>query len=507
MKLKELHTVYFLGVGGIGMSAIARYFKSLGCNVVGYDKTKTILTEKLEAEGILIHYNEDENQIPTAVKNKEEGTLVIYTPAIPKTNLEFIYFQEQNIKLFKRSEVLGLISENYFTIAVAGTHGKTTTSSIVAHILNECGVNCIAFLGGISLNFNSNLLLSDNTPASQLSTDNDGGADSMDELTDVSDINQHRFSVLVVEADEFDRSFLTLSPDIALITSIDADHLDIYGDKDAMKNAYSEFVGKIKEGGELISKHDCIEELEIREDIKVSSYSGSEDAMTAAKNVEIREGDYYVDIEFPSSEVQGLGSVKDVKIGLPGIHNVENAIGAFAIADKLGLDHEQVKAALGSYKGVYRRFETHVKSADLVYIDDYAHHPSELEVCIKSARELYPNKKITGIFQPHLFTRTRDFIDEFAESLSLLDELILLDIYPARELPIEGIDSELIKSKVTIENKSVVAKADLMSTLTEKNIEVLLTMGAGDIDVFVQPIKAQLLKRSHPLKGDKEGCL
>ncbi|MEJ6735421.1 MAG: UDP-N-acetylmuramate--L-alanine ligase [Flavobacteriales bacterium] len=471
MNLKELHTVYFLGVGGIGMSAIARYFKSSGCNVVGYDKTKTILTEKLEAEGVLIHYNEDINQIPTVVKNSEEGTLVIYTPAIPKGNKEFIFFQKQGIKLYKRSEVLGLISENYFTIAVAGTHGKTTTSSIVAHILNECGVNCISFLGGISLNFNSNLLLSKNP------------------------------TTLVVEADEFDRSFLTLSPDIALVTSIDADHLDVYGDKDAMKNAYSEFVGKIKEGGELISKQDCIEELVIREDIKVSSYSGSEDAMTAAKNVEIREGDYYVDIATESS------LVKDVKIGLPGIHNVENAIGAFAIADKLELDHKQVKAALGSYKGVYRRFETHIKSRGLVYIDDYAHHPSELEVCIKSARELYPNKKITGIFQPHLFTRTLDFIDEFAESLSLLDELILLDIYPARELPLEGVDSELIKSKVTIENKSVVAKADLLNTISEKNIEVLLTMGAGDIDVFVQPIKAQLLKRSIPLKGDKDGCL
>jgi len=468
MNLKELHTVYFLGVGGIGMSAIARYFKSLGRNVIGYDKTKTILTEKLEAEGIVIHYNEDINQIPTTVKNSEEGTLVVYTPAIPKGNKELIYFQEQGIKLYKRSEVLGLISENYFTIAVAGTHGKTTTSSIVAHILNECGVNCIAFLGGISLNFNSNLLLSENP------------------------------TTLVVEADEFDRSFLTLSPDIALVTSIDADHLDIYGDKDVMKNAYSEFVSKIKEGGELISKQECIEELDIRKDIKVSSYSGSEDAMTAAKNIEIREGDYYVDV------ATDRNVVKDVKIGLPGIHNVENAIGAFAIVDKLDLDHKQVKAALGSYKGVYRRFETHVKSTDLVYIDDYAHHPSELEVCIKSARELYPNKKITGIFQPHLYTRTRDFIDEFSESLSLLDELILLEIYPARELPLDGIDSELIKSKVTITNKSVVAKADLMNTISEKNIEVLLTMGAGDIDVFVQPIKIQLLKRSIPLKGGKE---
>ena len=467
MNLKNLHTVYFIGVGGIGMSAIARYFNSLNCKVFGYDKTKTILTKQLELEGIEIHYDDDVNQIPADVKNKEEGTLVIYTPAIPKENKEAVYLKEQGIKLHKRSEVLGLISENYFTIAVAGTHGKTTTSSIIAHILNECGVNCIAFLGGVSLNFNSNLLLNKNA------------------------------TTMVVEADEYDRSFLTLSPDIALITSIDADHLDIYGDKNSMKNAYSEFVSKIKKGGELISKQECIDELTIREDISVSSYSGTDEATIFATNVIIKNGDYFVDID----------EVKDIKIGLPGIHNVENAIGAFAIADKLEIDKQKIKAALGNYKGVYRRFETHIKTADIVYIDDYAHHPSELEMCINSAKELYPNKKITGIFQPHLYTRTRDFIDDFATSLSLLDELILLDIYPARELPIEGVDSELIKSKVTISNKSIVAKEDLLDSLLGKKIEVLLTMGAGDIDVFVQLIKEQLLKINLPLKGGIEGCL
>lgn len=456
MNIKNLHTVYFLGVGGIGMSAIARYFNSLDCKVVGYDKTRTVLTSKLEDEGVEIHYDEDVDQIPSSIKNKEAGTLVIYTPAIPKNNKEFIYLNKEGVKLWKRSEVLGLISQNYFTIAVAGTHGKTTTSSIVAHILNECGVSCIAFLGGISLNFNSNLLLSESP------------------------------TTLVVEADEFDRSFLTLSPDIALITSIDADHLDIYGDKDVMKNAYSEFVGKIKKDGKLISKQDCIDELTIREDIKTSSYSGSEKAAVGVDNVVIKKGSYYVDVN-AEGEI-----VNNIKVGLPGIHNVENAVGAFAIADKLGLDHQKIKAALENYKGVYRRFETHVKTDNLVYIDDYAHHPSELEVCIKSAKELYPNKKVTGIFQPHLFSRTRDFMDEFAESLSLLDELILLDIYPARELPIEGITSELLNSKVTIENKSVVAKENLLEVLSNKNIEVLLTMGAGDIDVFVKPIKKQI---------------
>ena len=456
MNVKNLHTVYSLGVGGIGMSAIARYFNSLECKVVGYDKTKTVLTEKLESEGIEIHYDEDVNQIPNSIKNKETGTLVIYTPAIPKDNKEFIYLNEKGVRLWKRSEVLGLISQNYFTIAVAGTHGKTTTSSIVAHVLNECGVNCIAFLGGISLNFNSNLLLNESP------------------------------TTLVVEADEFDRSFLTLSPDIALITSIDADHLDIYGDKDAMKNAYSEFVGKIKKEGKLISKQDCIDELVIQNDISVSSYSGTESANVGVDRVSIKDGSYFMDVNV------GGKAVSEVRVGLPGIHNVENAVGAFAIADKLGLDHQKIKTALGNYKGVYRRFETHVKTDEIVYIDDYAHHPSELEVCIQSTRELYPNKKVTGVFQPHLFSRTRDFMDEFAESLSLLDELILLDIYPARELPLEGITAELLNSKVSISNKTVVSKADLLTVLSDKNIDVLLTMGAGDIDVFVQPIKKQL---------------
>ncbi len=459
MNVKNLHTVYFLGVGGIGMSAIARYFNSLECKVVGYDKTKTILTEKLESEGIEIHYDENVDLIPSAIKEQKEGTLVVYTPAIPKNNKEFVYLSEQGVRLWKRSEVLGLISQNYFTIAVAGTHGKTTTSSIVAHILNECGVNCIAFLGGISLNFNSNLLLNDNP------------------------------KVLVVEADEYDRSFLTLSPDIALITSIDADHLDIYGDEGSMRDAYSEFAGKIKESGKLISKQFILDELEIRSDIEKTSYSASEEAGTSAKDIRIENGNYVVDI------ANGNQISSNVKVGLPGIHNVENAIGAFSIAEKLGIERTKIKAALESYKGVYRRFETHIKTKELVYIDDYAHHPSELEMSIKSAKELYPGKKITGIFQPHLYSRTRDFVEGFAESLSLLDELMLLDIYPARELPIEGVSSQIVLDKVTIQKKSIVSKDDLLANLSDKKIEVLLTLGAGDIDVFVNPIKEQLTKK------------
>ena len=466
--IEGVRLVYFLGVGGIGMSAIARYFNSLDCRVVGYDKTKTVLTEKLESEGIEIHYDENVdliNELFPSLERQGVGNdvLFIYTPAIPKDNKEFVYLNEQGIKLWKRSEVLGLISQNYFTIAVAGTHGKTTTSSIVAHVLNECDIDCIAFLGGISLNFNSNLLLSDNP------------------------------KVFVVEADEYDRSFLTLSPDIALITSIDADHLDIYGDENSMKKAYSEFAGKIKNGGKLISKQFILDELTLRSDVVTSSYSVTEKADISATDIRIEDGNYVIDLQSPSSK--GVGLLTDIKIGLPGIHNVENAIGAYAIADKMGLDQQEIKAALGTYKGVYRRFETHVKTKELVYIDDYAHHPSELEMSIQSAKELYPGKKITGIFQPHLYTRTRDFVDGFAESLSLLDELILLDIYPARELPIEGVTSEIILNKVTCLKKNIVAKKDLLTEVSNTNVEVLLTLGAGDIDVFVPQIKELLIKK------------
>ena len=459
MNIKNLHTVYFLGVGGIGMSALARYFLAMGCKVYGYDKTKTALTTQLEKEGIEIHYEEDTNQIPESIKKNEEGTLVVYTPAIPKINKEYEFFIENNIKQYKRSEVLGLISQNYFTIAIAGTHGKTTTSSIVAYVLNECGVSCIAFLGGISLNFNSNLLLNNEA------------------------------KIMVVEADEYDRSFLTLSPNIALITSLDADHLDIYGDTNEMSNAYCEFVKKIKTGGNLITKQQYIDTVNVRTDITVNSYSIKEEADTYAKNITIKAGDFYVDIENDTVVTEA------VKIGLPGIHNVENAIGAFAIASQLGLDKSKIKAALASYKGVHRRFEYHIKTKELVYIDDYAHHPSELTICINSVRELYPNKKITGIFQPHLYSRTRDFVDEFAESLSLLDELILMDIYPARELPIAGVNSQIIADKVTITQKEVVAKENLLDVIAQKEIEVLLTLGAGDIDVFIQPIKEMLTTR------------
>ena len=432
------------------MSALARYFLAQGCTISGYDKTRTTLTEQLENEGIAIHYKEDINQIPDSIRNLEDGTLVVFTPAIPNDNKEFQFFKTSGIRCYKRSEILGLISQNYFTIAIAGTHGKTTTSSMIAHVLNESGIDCIAFLGGISINFNSNLLLN------------------------------NKAKIMVVEADEYDSSFLTLSPSIAVVTSIDADHLDIYGDKEQMRKSYQDFVNKLDSDGVLITKPEIKGKLSFS---KTITYHIQHSADFYPSDIKIENGNYILSVDH-----------QIIKLGFPGIHNVENAIAAYVVAKQLNLDSSQIIQALASYKGVKRRFETHIKTNNLVYIDDYAHHPSELAMCIKSVKELYPSKKITGIFQPHLYSRTRDFVDGFAESLSLLDELILLDIYPARELPIAGITSQLIADKATIANKCVVKKEQLLTYLSSKKIEVLLTLGAGDIDVFVQPIKELLTK-------------
>ncbi|PJC62682.1 MAG: UDP-N-acetylmuramate--L-alanine ligase [Flavobacteriales bacterium CG_4_9_14_0_2_um_filter_32_27] len=456
MNFKNLQTIYFLGVGGIGMSALARYFVAIGCNVYGYDKTKTNLTTQLENEGVNIHYDEDISLIPNEIKTKQANTLVVYTPAIPTNNKEWLFFKENNILIHKRSEVLGLISQNYYTIAVAGTHGKTTTSSMIAHVLQQCGVACNAFLGGISLNFNSNLVLNSNA------------------------------KIMVVEADEFDRSFLTLSPDLAIITSLDADHLDIYEDKKTMHKAYQDFTHKIKNQGTLFTKDNNLPYLNLSHTLQTKTYSISESADYQAKNRRISNGNFVVDIKTPKN------IIRNVEIGLPGIHNIENALAAFAVADLLQIDNEKIKMALASYRGVHRRFEYHIKKPNLVYLDDYAHHPTELSACILSIKEIYPNKKITGIFQPHLYTRTRDFTNEFAESLSLLDTLILLDIYPARELPIEGVTSQMLLEKVSIKDKKIVKREDVINELKKSEIEILVTLGAGNIDELVEPITEYL---------------
>lgn len=459
MNINTLHTIYFLGVGGIGMSALARYFLAQGCKVSGYDKTKTKLTEQLCAEGAAIHYEEDENKIPVEIFHQINQAIVVYTPAIPKNHKEWLFLQEKNIKCYKRSEILGFISQKYFTIAVAGTHGKTTTSSMIAHVLNQSGVKCNAFLGGISLNFNSNLLLH---PEAEM---------------------------VVVEADEFDRSFLTLTPNIAVVTSLDADHLDVYSNKQQMDNAYKEFVQRINPNGVLITKQAYRTALDA-ERLKVLTYSIEQKADFSMVSKKAVDGNFSVALQTPSEKVNEL------LIGLPGIHNIENGIAAYAVAKELGIDTDLIIKALASYRGVKRRFEFHVKTADLVYIDDYAHHPTELSFTINSIKELFPNKKITGIFQPHLYSRTRDFADEFAQSLSLLDELILLEIYPARELPIKGVSAEMLLEKVTITNKQLVPINEVLNYVENHQPQVLVTLGAGDIDTLVEPISTLLMSKT-----------
>lgn len=459
MNINTLHTIYFLGVGGIGMSALARYFLAQGCKVSGYDKTKTKLTEQLCAEGVAIHYEEDENKIPVEIFHQINQAIVVYTPAIPKNHKEWLFLQEKNIKCYKRSEILGFISQKYFTIAVAGTHGKTTTSSMIAHVLNQSGVKCNAFLGGISLNFNSNLLL------------------------------HLEAEMVVVEADEFDRSFLTLTPNIAVVTSLDADHLDVYSNKQQMDNAYKEFVQRINPNGVLITKQAYRTALDA-ERLKVLTYSIEQKADFSMVSKKAVDGNFSVALQTPSEKVNEL------LIGLPGIHNIENGIAAYAVAKELGIDTDPIIKALASYRGVKRRFEFHVKTADLVYIDDYAHHPTELSFTINSIKELFPNKKITGIFQPHLYSRTRDFADEFAQSLSLLDELILLEIYPARELPIKGVSAEMLLEKVTITNKQLVPINEVLNYVENHQPQVLVTLGAGDIDTLVEPISTLLMSKT-----------
>jgi UDP-N-acetylmuramate--alanine ligase len=404
VQLDKIHTVYFVGIGGIGMSALARYFNAKGKAVSGYDRKPTPLTKALQAEGIAVHFEDDIQQIPASVidMSQKEGVLAVYTPAIPHEHKELNHLIELGHPLHKRSEVLGMITRETYTIAVAGTHGKTTTSTIIAHVLKESGVESNAFLGGIASNYNTNALISEESNST------------------------------VVEADEYDRSFLTLYPNIAVVTSMDADHLDIYGDKSHLDESFAMFLSQVKPGGMIIAKFG-LEVLEY-EDVTCITYSLDNEAATVnAHNIRIIDGTYIFDVRTP------LSTLSNVQLGLAGLHNVENALAAIAVAQQLEIADDIIISCLASFRGVKRRFEYQLKSQELVYIDDYAHHPEELRATISSVREMYPGKKITGIFQPHLFTRTRDFADEFARSLELLNELVLLEIYPARELPLEGI--------------------------------------------------------------------
>jgi UDP-N-acetylmuramate--alanine ligase len=477
VNIRDFKNIYFLGIGGIGMSAIARWFKAQGFVVGGYDKTETTLTKELEAERMDIHYDNKVGRIPTAFYQKPE-TLIIRTPAVPQDNIELQYFEKERYTMMKRSQVLGLITEDLITIAVAGTHGKTTTSSMITHILKHAGANVSAFLGGISTNYNTNLLIGKPT---QL----------IDRRPDVPPFGKH---LCVVEADEFDRSFLTLHPDIAVVTSMDADHLDIYGEHDELKKSFNEFINQTKIKGHLVIrkgldyklKNDKIiyvHEYSADKSISLSSGEGQGEAFSA-NNIRIESGSFIFDYKAISS------GIKDIKMIIPGFHNVENATAAINACILLEVPSEYIKSGIESFTGVKRRFEYIYKSDKVVFIDDYAHHPTEIEAFLKSVKALYPNKKLTCIFQPHLYSRTRDFADGFSQSLSLSDELILMDIYPAREQPIAGVTSEMIIKNVTSASKKLTTKAELINVVKELNPELIVTVGAGDIDTFVEQIKA-----------------
>ncbi|MBP6755246.1 MAG: UDP-N-acetylmuramate--L-alanine ligase [Bacteroidia bacterium] len=458
MQILNYKLYYFLGVGGIGMSALARYFNHYGKIVYGYDKTESPLTKQLQEEGIQIHFEDNDELLKSLLSRFEENEILfIYTPAIPVTNSELLYVQKHQLNLQKRAWVLGEITKQFKTIAIAGTHGKTTTTSLVTHILKTAGINCFAFLGGISQNYNTNLILGDA---------NDSEA------------------FVVVEADEYDRSFLTLHPFISVITSVDADHLDIYGSQNAMHQSYLQFASQTQKNGILIVKKTVDNDLNIKD--KRLIYSLNLDTDFSATAIHIVDGQFCYDIN------SVIESVSQVAIGLPGLHNVENSIAAVAVAQQLGITGDVINKALRSFKGVKRRFDYRVKSKSIVYIDDYAHHPEELTAAITAAKQLYPDKVITGIFQPHLFSRTRDFVNEFAASLDLLDVCVLLEIYPAREQPIDGVNAQWLLDKMTCKNKSLVKKEQVIDFLKTQQCEVVMTLGAGDIDTLIEPIEMYL---------------
>lgn len=459
--LDKMNEVYFVGIGGIGMSAIARFFHSTGVKVSGYDKTATVLTKELEAVGINVQYEDNIELIPKKVD------LVVYTPAIPKDHKGLVYYQQNGYKVVKRSDVLQIITESSFNICIAGTHGKTTITSMVAHLLRDSGFGCNAFLGGIAANYGTNFWSSER-------------------------------NVCVIEADEYDRSFLKLDPDIAIISSMDPDHLDIYGTAEAMEQAFIDFSKKVKPGGMLIRQFGLKrgKELFVGNAGTHWKYSlQNESADVYATNIRMMNGSYEFDVMMKENMLE------NVRLNMGGMHNVENAIAAIGVASSLGIENEKIKAAVESYKGVKRRFEYIIKNDRLVFIDDYAHHPEELRALINGAKTLFKGKKCTVIFQPHLFSRTKDHADGFAEVLDMADEVILLPIYPARELPMEGVNSEMILQRMKNEHKRVMTKEELMSwiesdyakTVNKEFGEVLITAGAGDIDVLVNPIK-ELLK-------------
>lgn len=460
MEMQKITSVYFVGAGGIGMSALARYFRAKGKQVAGYDKTPSDLTAALIEEGIRIHYTDDISLIPEDCK-QIDSTLVIYTPAIPETHTELNYFKTNGFTLMKRARVLGEITRTERGLCVAGTHGKTTTSSMLAHLLKQSHVDCNAFLGGILKNYNSNLMLSDKS------------------------------DLAVIEADEFDRSFHWLNPYMAVITAVDPDHLDIYGTPAAYRESFEHFTSLIRPDGCLVMKKGLQLQPRLPEGTKLYTYSATEEANFFAQNIRIGNGDIVFDFVTPD------GSIPDVKLGVPVKVNIENGVAAMALAWLNGVTPEEIRRGMETFAGPVRRFDFHLKKDNIVLVDDYAHHPAELKASIQSVKELYPDKKVTGIFQPHLYTRTRDFAADFAASLSLLDELILLDIYPAREEPIPGVTSQIIFDRVTIPNKRMIRKEELLDLVQKEaaSFEVVLMVGAGNIDRLVEPVKQILEKR------------
>lgn len=441
--------LYFLGIGGIGMSALARWYKQQDAAIYGYDLNSSPLTDELINEGMNIHFEANISQLP------ENIDIVVYTPAVPSDNIELVYLKNKGIPMIKRSELIGKITNDFFTIAVAGTHGKTSISALAAHLLKQAGVNVTAFVGGVCKNYNSNLILS--------------------KLTEY----------LIIEADEYDRSLLHIESNIAVISSMDKDHLDIYQDHEDIKTTFKKFARKLPRNGVLIHNSkigpfDGIPGKHITYDIK-------NDASISASNIHVSKGKFVIDIDTE------IGKIENVEIQVPGIHNIENTLAAVAIAIEIGLSLKEIKTGISTFKGVERRMDFRINNEKIIFIDDYAHHPEEIKATISAVKRLYPNKKITGIFQPHLFSRTKDFSDEFAVELSELDELILMEIYPAREKPIEGITSKTILDKVNNKNGRIMGEAEILEYLSDNQPEVLLTMGAGDIGLLVKKIESQIL--------------
>lgn len=454
MNIEQIKNIYFIGIGGIGMSALARFFKQKGAVVKGYDRTATELTDRLSQEGIAISFKDELASV------WEDADVVIYTPAIPKDNKIFNWYQEQNYPVYKRSDALQWITQSLFSITVAGTHGKTTTSTMIAHILRETGYGCNAFLGGISVNYNTNYWHADNGN-----------------------------EVAVIEADEYDRSFLKLHPDIAVLTAMDPDHLDIYGTAEAVQEAYIEYVKNIKPNGVLIRKHGLKQGNLLQGHTKRTYSLQSSGADFYADHIQLRNGSYVFDLMGNGAYMPGIA------LNIGGMHNVENCVAAIAVALQLGIEPDAIKTAVASFRGVKRRFEYVVKNEKYVYIDDYAHHPEELQALIKSARTLFSKKRIVIAFQPHLYSRTNDFADDFARVLDLADEVILLDIYPARELPMEGVSSEMIKQRMGNPNVTILTKEGLLAYAENAPLEVFITAGAGDIDKLVSPLQKIIAAR------------